>query len=89
LEVDSIGLDKSDIRFLKAIIEKHEGGPVGLETLASTLSEDIATLEEIVEPYLMQIGFLKKTSRGRVATKAAYIHLQIPYKEQKKQQKLL
>lgn len=75
LEIDSIGLDKSDIRFLTTIIEYHNGGPVGVETLASTLSEDSNTIEDMIEPFLMQIGFLKKTSRGRVATESAYVHL--------------
>jgi Holliday junction DNA helicase RuvB len=79
LEVDEMGLDPLDTKFLKAIIEKHAGGPVGIETLTSTISEDLGTLEDIVEPYLMQIGFLKRTSRGRVATKSAYVHLKIPY----------
>jgi Holliday junction DNA helicase RuvB len=77
LEVDEVGLDSSDVRFLKSIIEKHSGGPVGIETIASTISEDIGTIEEVMEPYLMQIGFLKKTTRGRVATPAAYHHLKI------------
>jgi Holliday junction DNA helicase RuvB len=77
LEVDELGLESSDIRFLKAIIEKHEGGPVGIETIASTISEDIGTVEEVIEPYLLQVGFLKKTGRGRVATRAAYAHLGI------------
>ncbi len=76
LEIDSKGLDKSDIRFLQAIIKHHNGGPVGVETLASTLSEDSNTIEDMIEPFLMQIGFLKKTSRGRVATEAAYMHLE-------------
>ncbi len=84
LEVDSVGLDSSDVRYLKSIIEKHGGGPVGVETIASTISEDIGTLEEVVEPYLMQIGFLKKTSRGRVATPAAYEHLGIKNTSQAK-----
>ncbi len=75
LEVDSMGLDGSDRRLLLAIIEKHNGGPVGIETLASTLSEDVGTIEEVVEPYLLQIGFMKRTSRGRVATQSAYGHL--------------
>lgn len=75
LDVDSMGLDNSDIRYLKAIIDKHGGGPVGVETLASTISEDIGTIEEVIEPYLLQIGFLKKTARGRTATPAAYRHL--------------
>jgi len=89
LEVDSVGLDSSDIRYLKAIIEKHGGGPVGIETIASTISEDIGTIEEVIEPYLMQIGFLKKTTRGRVATPASYGHLGIALPKQSKQQKLL
>ncbi|HZE87279.1 MAG TPA: Holliday junction branch migration DNA helicase RuvB, partial [Methylomirabilota bacterium] len=75
LEVDTVGLDSLDIKFLKAIIEKHTGGPVGIETIASTISEDSGTLEDLVEPYLLQLGFLKRTPRGRVATKAAYSHL--------------
>jgi Holliday junction DNA helicase RuvB len=75
LEIDSKGLDKSDIRFLTTIIEHHNGGPVGVETLASTLSEDSNTIEDMIEPFLMQLGFLKKTSRGRVATESAYAHL--------------
>ena len=92
LEVDSMGLDSSDRRFLKAIIDKHAGGPVGLETIASTISEDIGTIEEVIEPYLLQLGFLKRTSRGRVVTKAAYEHFGISYphlEKDKKQQKLI
>ncbi|RJQ26186.1 Holliday junction branch migration DNA helicase RuvB [Candidatus Parcubacteria bacterium] len=92
LEIDHKGLDNSDTRFLKAIIEMHSGGPVGVETLASSLSEDIGTIEEVVEPYLMQIGYVKRTPRGRVATKAAYDHLGIVYLEKNEnsaQQKLL
>ena len=77
LEIDEKGLDPLDIRFIKAIIQKHNGGPVGIETIASTISEDTGTIEDIVEPYLLQIGFLKRTARGRVATKAAYAHLNI------------
>lgn len=75
LEIDGRGLDKSDIRLLSTIIDYHGGGPVGVDTLASTLSEDTATIEEIIEPFLLQIGFLKKTARGRVATEAAFTHL--------------
>ncbi|OGH38896.1 MAG: Holliday junction DNA helicase RuvB [Candidatus Levybacteria bacterium RIFCSPLOWO2_01_FULL_38_21] len=92
LEVDSMGLDSSDRRLLKAIIDKHAGGPVGLETIGSTISEDIGTIEEVIEPYLLQIGFLKRTPRGRVATPAAYEHFGIPYphgEKDKKQQKLI
>lgn len=89
LEVDEMGLDSSDRRFLKAIIDKHSGGPVGLETIASTISEDTGTLEEVVEPYLLQIGFIKRTSRGRVATPAAYEHLGKTPPKQSPQQKLI
>jgi Holliday junction DNA helicase RuvB len=89
LEVDEVGLDSSDVRYLKAIIQKHGGGPVGVETIASTISEDIGTVEEVIEPYLMQIGFLKKTSRGRIATEASYKHLKIDLPRSAKQQKLI
>lgn len=90
LQVDGIGLDESDIRFLRAIIKMHAGGPVGIETIASTISEDIGTIEEVIEPYLLQIGFIKRTSRGRVITKAAYEHLGIslPQDLEKSQSKL-
>jgi Holliday junction DNA helicase RuvB len=74
-----MGLDDSDREFLLAIIDKHKGGPVGVETLAATLSEDIGTIEDVVEPYLMQLGFLKRTPRGREATEKAYIHLKKSY----------
>lgn len=90
LEIDNLGLDSLDRKLLFSIIEKHNGGPVGVETLASTISEDIGTLEEVVEPYLLQIGFLKRTTRGRVATKSAFEHLGIKFAEEDlKQQKLL
>ncbi len=89
LDVDSVGLDNSDVRYLKSIIEKHGGGPVGVETIASTISEDIGTIEEVIEPYLLQIGFLKKTSRGREATPSTYRHLGINLPKQTKQGKLL
>lgn len=75
LEVDPLGLDDSDRRFLLAIIHKFSGGPVGIETLAATLSEDIGTIEDVIEPYLMQVGFIKRTPRGRMVTEAAYTHL--------------
>jgi len=77
LQVDSLGLDMSDIRYIKAIIEKFKGGPVGIETIASTISEDVGTLEDVVEPYLLQLGFLQRTPRGRIATQAAYDHVGI------------
>lgn len=92
LEVDSLGLDNNDIRYLKALIEKHSGGPVGVETMASTISEDISTIEDVIEPYLMQTGFIKRSPRGRVATKLAYEHLGLPYDRddlKSPQQKLL
>ena len=84
LEVDPVGLDDSDRRLILAIIEKHSGGPVGIETLAASISEDIGTVEEVLEPYLMQIGFLKRTPRGRVATVKAYQHLGKKMPENKK-----
>lgn len=91
LEVDEKGLDPLDMKFLKSIIEKHNGGPVGIETVASTIAEDSGTLEDLVEPYLLQLGFIKRTPRGRIATKAAYEHLGITHPEDKsgKQQKLI
>jgi len=75
LEVDSMGLDSSDRRLLTTIIDKFAGGPVGIETIASALSEDIGTVEEVLEPYIMQIGFLKRTPRGRVVTIDGFKHL--------------
>jgi holliday junction DNA helicase RuvB len=91
LEVDQLGLDTLDTRYLKAIIEKHNGGPVGVETIAATIAEDIGTLEDMVEPYLLQIGFLKRTPRGRIATKAAYDHFGLPFTQTaaENQQRLL
>lgn len=77
IEVDPLGLDDSDRRYLLAIMQKFNGGPVGLETLAASLSEDIGTIEDMIEPYLMQIGFLQRTPRGRTATPAAYNHLKL------------
>ena len=82
LDVDSMGLDPLDMRFIKAIIEKHNGGPVGIETIASTISEDVGTIEDMVEPYLLQIGFLQRSARGRVATKSAYEHLGLTFPKQ-------
>lgn len=75
LEVDAAGLDGSDRRLLLTIIDTFAGGPVGIETLAAALSEDIGTVEEVLEPYLMQVGFLKRTPKGRIATTSAYTHL--------------
>ncbi len=90
IEVDSVGLDNTDHRYLKSIIEKHQGGPVGVETIAASLAEDVGTLEEMVEPYLLQLGFIKRTNRGRVATAEAYKHLKISIKSSgSKQESLL
>ena len=75
LDVDAYGLDDVDRRILKMIIEKFNGGPVGLSTIAAATSEEMATVEDIYEPFLMQIGFLKRTPRGRMATEHAYRHL--------------
>ena len=88
LEVDARGLDPLDRKFLQSIVEKHKGGPVGIETIASTISEDAGTLEDLVEPYLLQLGFLQRTPRGRVATESAYHHLGVIFTE-KDQAKLL
>lgn len=77
LQIDKLGLDSNDVRFLRAIIDKHDGGPVGLETIASTIAEDASSIEEVIEPYLLQIGFIKKTPRGRMATKLAFEHFGI------------
>ncbi len=81
LKVDEIGLDEVDIRYLKGIIERFNGGPVGLDALASSISEETMTLEDVYEPYLLQIGFINRTSRGRVATQKAYEHLKIAYNQ--------
>lgn len=75
LNVDKLGLDRTDREILQTIIEKFDGGPVGLTTIAASIAEDQATLEDIYEPYLLQLGFLDRTSRGRIATKRAYEHL--------------
>jgi len=89
LEVDKAGLDKADRRILEAIIKKHGGGPVGIEAIAATISEDIETLTDVHEPYLLQLGFLKRTTRGRIATSLAYEHLKIPLSKKAKQQQEL
>ncbi len=79
LEIDQLGLDNVDRRMLETIIKFYDGGPVGLETLAATVGEEAITLEDMYEPYLMQIGFLSRTPRGRCVTRMAYEHLGIPY----------
>ena len=78
LEVDKLGLDVIDRRMLTAIIRNYGGGPVGLETLAATIGEEAVTLEDVYEPYLMQLGFLTRTPRGRCVTQKAYQHLHKP-----------
>ena len=78
LEIDFLGLDPVDRRMLGAIIENYGGGPVGLETLAATIGEEAVTLEDVYEPYLMQLGFLTRTPRGRCVTQKAYQHLHLP-----------
>lgn len=83
LDIDHLGLDETDRRFLMHIIEKHGGGPVGIETLAATLAEDTGTIEEFIEPYLLQAGLLKRTPRGRFATSFAYRHLGFPLSSEK------
>ena len=82
LEVDRLGLDEVDRRMLRSIITHYGGGPVGLETLAATVGEEAVTLEDVYEPYLMQIGFLTRTPRGRCVTRLAYEHLNLPFQGQ-------
>ena len=89
LQVDELGLDEGDRRVLRAIIEKFGGGPVGLETIAASISEEPDTIMDVYEPYLLQLGFIERTARGRVATRAAYEHLGYPYDEKPEQQRLL
>ena len=79
LEIDDLGLDTTDKNILETIIQKYKGGPVGLETLSVTVNEEVETIEDVYEPYLMQIGFLSRTPRGRVVTPLAYEHLGLTY----------
>ncbi|MBO5397490.1 MAG: Holliday junction branch migration DNA helicase RuvB [Clostridia bacterium] len=79
LEIDDLGLDGTDKKILETIIFKYTGGPVGIETLAATVNEEVETIEDVYEPYLMQIGFLARTPRGRTATPLAYEHLGLDY----------
>ena len=81
LKVDEYGLDQIDIQYLDALITKFNGGPVGAQTVATSIGEEVTTVEDVVEPYLLQEGFVKRTPRGRVATEKAYKHLNIEYKE--------
>ena len=88
LEIDSLGLDEIDHKVLRTIIEKFNGGPVGLDTIAASISEDAETITDVYEPFLMQLGFLERTPRGRVATRLAYEHLGLPFNKSN-QQKLI
>jgi Holliday junction DNA helicase RuvB len=81
LDVDDLGLDENDRRLLRAIIELFQGGPVGLSTLAASLAEEVDAIEDVYEPFLLQLGFLQRTPRGRIATRRAYEHLGLPYTE--------
>lgn len=82
LGVDEMGLDEVDISLLKAIIYKFNGGPVGVEALSASIGEEVSTIEDVYEPYLLQMGYLKRTSRGRIVTKEAYEHLKIEHQEE-------
>ena len=89
LEVDSIGLDEVDHKVLRTIIDKFNGGPVGLDTIAAAISEESDTIMDVYEPYLLQLGFLERTPRGRLATPLAYQHLGLPYNKEKPPQPTL
>ncbi len=89
LEVDPIGLDEVDHKVLHTIIDKFNGGPVGLDTIAASISEEADTIMDVYEPYLLQLGFLERTPRGRLATRLAYEHLGLPYNKKPPQPTLL
>ncbi len=89
LEVDPIGLDEIDHKVLRTIIDKFNGGPVGLDTIAASISEEADTIMDVYEPYLLQLGFLERTPRGRLATQLAYQHLGLPYNKEKPPQSTL
>ena len=89
LNVDELGLDEIDRRVLETVIGKYNGGPVGLSTIAASISEEPDTIMDVVEPYLLQLGFLDRTPQGRIATKKAYEHLNFPFSESTQQPKLL
>ena len=82
MEIDQLGLDDIDRRILSTIIEKYGGGPVGLDTIGAAISEDSATIMDVYEPYLIQLGFIDRTPRGRTCTKHAYKHLGIAFPEE-------
>jgi len=89
LEIDQIGLDEIDHKMLRTIIDKFNGGPVGLDTIAASISEEADTIMDVYEPYLLQLGFLERTPRGRLATQLAYQHLHVPYRRKTPQTTLL
>ncbi len=89
LEVDGLGLDSLDRQVLRTVIEKYNGGPVGLETIAASISEESDTIMDVVEPYLLQLGFLDRTPRGRIVTRGAYEHLNLPYHGPEQQPRLV
>jgi Holliday junction DNA helicase RuvB len=89
LEIDSLGLDDIDRRVIATIIQKFGGGPVGLDTIAASICEEADTIMDVYEPYLLQLGFIDRTPRGRVATKLAYGHLGIPYEKEQPLPRLL
>ena len=86
MDIDELGLDDTDRGLLRALIEKFGGGPAGLETLAATINEDANTIEDVYEPYLMQIGFIARTPRGRVCLKGAYEHMGVRMSEKQRAQ---
>jgi Holliday junction DNA helicase RuvB len=89
LAVDGMGLDEVDRRVISTIIEKYNGGPVGLSTIAASISEESDTIMDVVEPYLLQLGFIDRTPQGRVATQLTYEHLQIPFTQKTDQPRLI
>ena len=89
LSVDRLGLDEVDRMVLRTIIEKYNGGPVGLSTIAASISEEPDTIMDVVEPYLLQLGFLGRTAQGRIATKLAYSHLGLKFTKDKTQPSFL
>lgn len=78
MDIDEIGLDYVDKRVIMSMIEKFGGGPVGLDTLSATTNEEVSTIEDVVEPYLLQLGFIVRTNRGRMVTQLAYEHFNLP-----------
>ena len=86
LDIDELGLDATDINLLKSMVEKFNGGPCGLDTLAATIGEDSNTIEDVYEPYLLQLGFIARTPRGRVLLKRGYEHIGLKMPEAKEKQ---